>query len=676
MRKQVFLLFAALIFCQAAFGFSAVAPSGQTLYYNIQSGSTSVEVVYPGYGWDSNKPTGNLVIPDNVTYSGTTYQVTSIGNYAFSRCSGLSSVTIPNSVTSIGIGAFYGCSGLSSVTIGNSVTSIGIGAFCGCSGLSSVTIPNSVTSIGIGAFYGCSGLSSVTIPNSVTSIGDSAFRECSGLSSVTIGNSVTSIGISAFGDCYGLTAVHYNGTIGQWCGITFGNTESNPLWYAHHLYINNAEVTSASIPNTVTVIKPYAFLGCRGLSSVTIPNSVTSIGKMAFENCYGLSSVTIPNSVTSIGSDAFRTCIGLTAVHYNGTIGQWCGITFSDSWSNPLGSAHHLYINNAEVTSASIPNTVTVIKPYAFLGCSGLTSVTIPNSVTSIGNHAFRGCSGLTSVTIPNSVTSIGNYAFSSCSGLSSVTIPNSVNSIGMAVFRNCSGLSSVTIPNSVTSIGLDAFENCSGLSSVTIPNSVTSIGDNAFSGCSGLSSMTFLGSTPPQQIGTSAFNSIPTDIPVYIPCGRLAYYVNQLPIFTNYIEQLYEFSAASADESRGTVQVLTEPSCSNPNAVLNAVPANGYRFDHWSTGSTANPYTLTVTSDTTVIGYFVADGTQGIDDVEESDIHISVFDGHINVEGVAEKEVLVYDITGRMVQNRTLPSGVYIVKIGTLAAQKVVVMR
>ena len=187
---------------------------------------------------------------------------------------------------------------------------------------------------------------------------------------------------------------------------------------------------------------------------------------------------------------------------------------------------------------------------------------------------------------------------------------------------------------------------------------------------------MTFLGSTPPQQIGTDAFYGVPTDIPVHIPCGRLAYYVNQLPQFTNYIEQLYEFSAASADESRGTVQVLTEPSCSNPNAVLNAVPANGYRFDHWSTGSTANPYTLTVTSDTTIIGYFVANGTQGIDDIEESDILISVSDGHINVEGIAEKEVQVYDITGRMVQNRSLPSGVYIVKIGTLAARKVVVMR
>ena len=138
----------------------------------------------------------NTIIPNSVT---------AISEYAFFRCSGLTSVTIPNSVTSIGDGAFCDCTGLTFVSIPNSVTSIGYNTFYYCSGLTSVTIPNPITSIGDRAFEGCSGLTSVTIGNSVTSIGDYAFTDCSGLTSVTIGNSVTSIGYDAFRGCSGLT---------------------------------------------------------------------------------------------------------------------------------------------------------------------------------------------------------------------------------------------------------------------------------------------------------------------------------------------------------------------------------------------------------------------------------------------------------------------------------------
>ena len=162
-------------------------------------------------------------------------------------------VTIPNSVTSIGDSAFERCSGLTSVTIPNSVTSIGDSAFERCSGLTSVTIPNSVTSIGDSAFEYCSGLTSVTIPNSMTSIRIDVFKGCSSLTSVTIPNSVTTIGYGAFEECRSLTSV--------------------------------------TIPNSVTIIKPNAFKGCSGLTSVTIPNSVTIIGYDAFNNCDNLKSI-------------------------------------------------------------------------------------------------------------------------------------------------------------------------------------------------------------------------------------------------------------------------------------------------------------------------------------------------------------------------------------------------
>ena len=256
--------------------------------------------------------------------------VTGIGDYAFWRCSGLISVYISDVATwcAVSFGNLFAnplCYAhnlylngtlVTDLVIPSSVTSIEDYAFCGCSGLTSVTIPNSVTSIGDYAFWRCSGLTSVTIPNSVTSIGDYAFWRCSGLTSVTIPNSVTSIGADAFYECSSLTSVHIY-DVAAWCAISFANfsaNPANPLYYAHNLYLNGTLVTDLVIPSSVTSIGDYAFCGCSGLTSVTIPNSVTSIGEEAFSVCSGLTSVSIPNSVTSIGSSAFGYCTGLTSV--------------------------------------------------------------------------------------------------------------------------------------------------------------------------------------------------------------------------------------------------------------------------------------------------------------------------------------------------------------------------
>ena len=270
MKKQLLLLVMILLpMVASAHNIAVMNADGVTIYYNYINNGTELEVTFCGdsYKEYSNEYTGDVVIPEEVTYMNRTRKVTSIGYEAFRDCSKLTSVTIPNSVTSIGNGAFRACSGLTSVTIGNSVTSIGKEAFAYCYGLTSITIPNSVTSIGVQAFYYCTGLISVTIPNSVTSIGDGAFSACSGLTSVTIGNSVKNIGVQAFYYCTGLTSI--------------------------------------TIPNSVTSIGKEAFAYCSGLTSITIPNSVTSIDNRAFYGCSNLTSVTIPYSVTSIGSGAF-----------------------------------------------------------------------------------------------------------------------------------------------------------------------------------------------------------------------------------------------------------------------------------------------------------------------------------------------------------------------------------
>ena len=481
---------------------------------------------------------GELVIPAVAKDGDTEYSVTSIGEYSFARCDGLTSLIIPNSVTEIGEGAFSSCEGLTSVIIPNSVTKIGANAFRWCYGLPSVIIPNSVTEIGQLAFARCDGLKKSAYPSGV-------------------GN--------PFSD--GIT-IRYprEGSIIE-DGFVFG-PEKKTIYFAP-LSLGGEYV----IPNSVNEIEGGAFYQCTELTSVTIPESVTTIGTRAFENCYELTSVTIPESVTTIGKAAFNGCRSLTSVAIPASVTEISESAFYDCSS---------------LESVTIPNSVTSIGVQAFFRCSGLTWALIPNSVTSIGSEAFLGCSGLTWALIPNSVTSIGSEAFYGCSGLKKSAypsglsnpfsdgiaiqypregsiiedgvvygpeksaiyfaplslegdyiIPPSVTTIGNNTFAECYGLKKIAypsglshkfpvgisieypregaiiedgfvfgpekktiyfapislagdyaIPGSVTEIGGHAFCFCSGMTSVTIPNSVTKIGVSAFYECTGLSSV------------------------------------------------------------------------------------------------------------------------------------------------------------------------------------------
>ena len=320
---------------------------------------------------------GEYMIPDSVI---------SIGDYAFSVCSGLTSITIPDSMTSIGMGAFAGCSGLNSVVIGNGVTSIGNGAFWGCNSLTNIVIPASVTFIGSTAFYSCSGLTNVEIGNGVTSIGDFAFSKCSSLISVVFKGNAPEINGNIFQNCPHVTVYYYEGTIGwtnPWAGVLTQMIELPKVGDTFMVDDFQYRILSCNgTTGTVSVEKQFYTIPS---GDITIPATVEN-SEIAYQ-------------VTEIGTHAFDTCYGLTHV--------------------------------------TIPDSVTVIGAYAFDSCFNLASVTMGNGVKEIGYWAFNRCLALKEIEIPDSVESIKSGAFSECWNLESIYFKGDALELGRDAFWN-----------------------------------------------------------------------------------------------------------------------------------------------------------------------------------------------------------------------------------------------
>jgi hypothetical protein len=312
------------------------------------------------------------------------------------------------------------------------------------------------------------------------------------ITSITIPASVTTIGNSAFAGCTSLTSITIPVSVTTIGGSAFAGCTSL-----------TSITVDANNPNYASQdgilynkAKTELLLAPGGISgAVTIPVGVTSIGAGAFGYCAGLTSVTIPDSVTSIGGLAFGYCTGLTSITIPASVTSihyMVPFAFCTSLTDITVNA-----NNPSYASQNgiLYNKAKTTLIQAPEGISG--AVTIPANVTSIGNAAFIRCTGLTSVTIPASVTSIGNSAFADCTSLTGVTIPASVTSINEGVFNGCTSLTGVTIPEGVTSIGDSAFENCTTLTGITIPASVTSIGRMAFAFCTSLTGITVDANNP-----------------------------------------------------------------------------------------------------------------------------------------------------------------------------------
>ena len=517
-------------------GSEAFANPATDFTYTINSGKVTI-----------TKYLGNdtsVEIPSNING----YPVTSLGNSAFSRCSDLTIITIPDSVTSIGEYTFEYCTGLTSITIPNSVTSMGGDAFSNCSNLISITIPSSVTSIGYDPFGGCDSLSSITvddnnriydsrdncnaiiktssntlisgckntvIPNSVTSIDRYAFSRRSTLTDIIIPNSVTSIANAAFAHCTSLTNITIPSSITR---------------IVNDVFYGCTGLTSVTIPNSVTRIDGYAFYRCSSLTSINIPNSVTSIGRGVFSGCTSLASVTIPNSVTSMENDVFLGCSSLTSITIPSSVtslgyGMFGGCSnLSTIRVDPNNSVYDSRDNcNGIIISSSntlmtackntvIPNSITKIDGYAYYYCDTLTSITIPSNVTSIGYHTFEGCDNLSDIYFTGTQEQFNSIS-SGDTGLSSnVTVHTNVivadnivykraEDNTLIMFRYLGDSDILTIPDNVggsnvISIDSQAFQNNEYLTTVTIPNTVQHIGEGAFDGCNHLQYIYFDGTT------------------------------------------------------------------------------------------------------------------------------------------------------------------------------------
>ena len=620
------------------------------LYYNITSKSDkTVGVTYHVYKNGDRAYTGRTSanIPTTISYDGTTYSVTSIGQDAFRDCTSLTSITIPNSVTSIGYGAFSGCTGFTSITIPNNVTEIDRYAFYGCTGLTSITIPNSVESIGNYAFRNCTGLTSIIvkggntiydsrnncnaiietksntliagcqatiIPNSVTSIGKSAFYGCTGLISVTIPNSVTSIEYCAFEGCTGLTSIIIPENVISIGAGAFGYTGLNTVtWNAkfceyvwdefYYGVFNSSPITSFTFGESVQRIPAYLLRGLSHITSVVIPNNVLSIEKNAFEGCSELSSLVIGNGVTSIEKDAFAHCTKLTTVTIPNSVlslSGFNGCTGLTSITIPNGVVNieeYAFSHCTNLKFVSISTSVTSIRDNAFQGCTGLSSITIPDNVGYLSG--FNECTSLSSITIPQGVTHIGNKAFEKCTGLTTITLPNKVTDIGNNAFSSCTGLTAIAIPNEVASIGNKAFSGCTGLTAISIPHSVTSIGYGVFYGCTNLHNIKVMAHKPP-TCGNLELQSTDT---CYVPCGtKDAYESVKWGGMSRFYEGTYRVSILPNDVNMGE-KIVGEWMCTEDS--ITATPKRGYHFVRWSDGNTDNPRAVSLTSDTTFMAEF-----------------------------------------------------------------------
>lgn len=322
--------------------------------------------------------------------------VVQIAKEVFKGKTGITAVTVPNTVAKIEDSAFENCTALKTVHILSEKCQIGKRAFKNCFSLEQANIPDNMTSISQESFYGCSELKSIDFPEVLTTIGADAFSLCTSLTAVVIPKDVMLIGKNAFSNCSGIEAFGVDAENKSYKSI-------DGMLYSYDgktliQYPNGRESATAVIPSNTEIIGDFAIGANNIIERAEIPEGVEIISAYAFCDCTALSNVIIPSSVKTIGSMAFARCSALKEITLPASLEQYEGAFYQ----------------------------------------SGLEAVILESGITLIDDKAFEGCEELAQISIPESVKSIGMGAFDSCASLGKIDIPKTVNKIGDNAFLGC----------------------------------------------------------------------------------------------------------------------------------------------------------------------------------------------------------------------------------------------
>lgn len=440
--------------------------------------------------------------------------------------------------------------------------------------------------------------------------------------------------------------------------------------------------------SSVYVIKPTSGTYANLTGTVLIPStvyyngttySVTRVGANAFKDCAGITEFDLPNGIEQLNAGSFSGCTGLTFIDL----------------PNYLQKINGAFSDCTNLQYVSMPSGLKSITGNAFENCISLEYLEIPASVSKIEGKAFAGA-GLSSFNVASGSTHyrvLNDGALVSYNGDTLIAYPPATSAtsynltgpyhiIGMGAFYNNNRLQQVVLGDNVEQILTSAFEGCESLTNATLGENIYNIGTKAFYNCISLNTLIIRATTPP-EIASNSFTNVPLTCQIFVPCAsQNAYHSNSTFIHYPNIEGLfdYDIDIRVNDETRGRVDILTEPTCEYPELLLEAVPFAGYRFVRWSDNCPDAMRSIDVEGDINLTAYFTAQ-TNGIDDIEKQDVLISTTNKSIVINMSQSQKVGIYNIQGQIVyegqeKNLTLPikAGVYLVKINGIRGKTVVV--